>query len=1192
MTPTFYLLRSRAVPCWRTTKDLLLPLYALLFALACTSVAQAAPTYIQGNYSSPQSGQQKVTVAFPNAQSVGNVNVVVVAWNDDKAAVQSVSDSSGNTYRLAGNPLVLSGIATQAIYYSANIANAGAGANTVTVVFTAAAPYPDIRIAEYSGIDVNTPLDVSTGATGTGTYSDSGSVATSSPNELLIGANYVEHTTSGPGSGYTQRLQTDDQSILEDTIAKSAGSYNVTAPIVNGPGWWLIQMAALRPAASTTDTQAPTAPAGLSATAVSGGQVSLSWTAATDNVGVSGYRIERCQGSGCQNFVQIATSSGNSYNDAGVAANTSYVYRVRASDAAGNLSSYSATAALTTPVATDTQAPTAPTQLIATAASSDHVTLTWSASTDNVGVTGYAIERCSGSQCSSFTQIAVATGASYDDSGLSASTRYSYRVRGTDAAGNNSGYSNIASVATAAATTAGSGVPLPAYVQGNFSTPQNSQASVATTFTAAQTAGNLNVVVIGWNDSSTQIESVTDSSGNAYQLAAGPTSVPGNATQAIYYASGIAGSTASSNSVTVTFTAAASWPDVRIAEYSGVDRADPIDGGVEATGNSTSSNSGVLSTRYSNDLLVAGNYVEHTTTGPGTGFSQRMITPDKDILEDGTSGSTGNYSASAPLTNGQGWWVMQMVAFRGASGTAATGATPPTVPASLTATATSSTSAVLRWSASSSAAGIAGYQVFRGGIQIATTANAQLTDSSLASSTTYQYTVASYDNNGLASVQSAPATVTTPAAPIPSAAFPLRVQSGGRYLVDANGTPFLLQGDNPSSIEVMLTSDQVNQYLDDRKARGFNTILFELMEHKFATSPPYNVNGDAPFTGTIPNANGSACMNAAIPDCWDFSTPNEAYWRNVDSVISAATARGFLVMLFPAYIGYEGGAEGWYQDMLANGTAKLAAYGNFIGNRYKNYNNILWVEGGDYIPANKAVVEAVANGIRNVIPAALQTAHASRGYSALDVWAGEPWLNVNDVYAAPPIYTAAQAQYANSTMPFFLIEGYYENDHGANELTLRSQAYQALLSGAFGQIMGNNPLWFFGSGWQQALGSPGAQSMAHLHELMSPLAWWRLVPDSGQLIVAGQSSGGSFAAASTAADGSFAVIYDPGQALGINLAHLGGPHVKARWFDPSNGAYVDAVSSVLANSGTITFTPPGNNGNGYPDWILLLQSVP
>ena len=205
---------------------------------------------------------------------------------------------------------------------------------------------------------------------------------------------------------------------------------------------------------STPDTTPPTQPGTLSANAVTGGEVDLSWGASTDNIGVTGYLIERCSGSGCTNFTQIASvgATTTTYKDTSVSANTSYSYRVRATDAAGNLSPYSNTATLTTP-APDTTPPSQPGTLTAGAVSATEVDLSWGASTDNVGVTGYLIERCSGSGCTSFAQVASVGGTTttYKDTGALASTSYSYRVRATDAAGNLGPYSNTASATTPAA---------------------------------------------------------------------------------------------------------------------------------------------------------------------------------------------------------------------------------------------------------------------------------------------------------------------------------------------------------------------------------------------------------------------------------------------------------------------------------------------------------------------------------------------------------------------------------------------------------------------------------------------------------------------------------------------------------------------------------------------------------------------
>jgi predicted phage tail protein len=109
----------------------------------------------------------------------------------------------------------------------------------------------------------------------------------------------------------------------------------------------------------TVDTTPPSVSLGLTATTVGGAQINLAWSASTDNVGVTGYRIERCQGAGCTNFTfQVATASAmSSYSDPGLAAATNYSYRVRATDAAGNLSGYSSIASAITQADTSRPGP-------------------------------------------------------------------------------------------------------------------------------------------------------------------------------------------------------------------------------------------------------------------------------------------------------------------------------------------------------------------------------------------------------------------------------------------------------------------------------------------------------------------------------------------------------------------------------------------------------------------------------------------------------------------------------------------------------------------------------------------------------------------------------------------------------------------------------------------------------------------
>jgi len=409
------------------------------------SPAASAIAFVQGNYATPQSPTVLVSVPFTAAQTAGNANVVAVGWNDTTSTVVSVADTAGNAYRLAVGPTVRSGALTQSIYYAAGIVASAAGGNAVRVTFSAPAQFPDIRALEYSGIDPVTPVDVTAAATGATATSSTPAVATLNANDLLFAANIVSTLTRAAGTGFTKRMITQpDGDLVEDRTVSVTGSYASTAPL-SGAGAWVQQMVAFRMAGA--DAQPPSAPANLAATAVSQSRIDLGWTASTDNTGVTGYLIESCAGAGCTSFAQIGTTAATTFSNTGLSGASTWTYRVRATDAAGNLSGYSNLATATT-LAPDTQPPTAPANLAATASSTSRIDLAWTAATDDTAVTGYLIERCSGPGCTTFAQIATVTATAYADTGLSAATAYSYRVRATDAAGNLGAYSNSASATT------------------------------------------------------------------------------------------------------------------------------------------------------------------------------------------------------------------------------------------------------------------------------------------------------------------------------------------------------------------------------------------------------------------------------------------------------------------------------------------------------------------------------------------------------------------------------------------------------------------------------------------------------------------------------------------------------------------------------------------------------------------------
>lgn len=425
-----------------------------------------------------------------------------------------------------------------------------------------------------------------------------------------------------------------------------------------------------------------------------------------------------------------------------------------------------------------------------------------------------------------------------------------------------------------------------------------------------------------------------------------------------------------------------------------------------------------------------------------------------------------------------------------------------------------------------------------------------------------------------------------PVPPISNAAFPLHVAPGSRYLADAAGTPFLMQGDSPWSLMVQLTREQVDQYLDDRRARGFNTLLTSLIEHYFANNPPKNAYGDAPFL---------------TPG--DFSTPNERYFAHVDWVLQRAKAKGFLVLLVPAYLGYNGGGQGWYTEMLASGSTRLRDYGRYLGRRYAGYGNILWTHGGDYNTPNRSIINEIVAGIREFDSSALHSAHCASESAATVCASGEAWLQVDNIYTRGSIRAASMTEYNRTgTLPFFLLEGRYENEGDGTEQRVRQQAYQALLSGAMGQMFGNNPIWHFDSPtglypvsitWQQALDSRGAKSMTHLRTLFAPRPWWTMEPDAGNtLLTSGLGSGTDLAVAARTTDRSVAIAYMPSlRTITVNLGQLAGPKVTARWYDPANGTYTAVAGSPFLASGSQSFRPAANNASNYGDWALVLEST-
>jgi hypothetical protein len=427
----------------------------------------------------------------------------------------------------------------------------------------------------------------------------------------------------------------------------------------------------------------------------------------------------------------------------------------------------------------------------------------------------------------------------------------------------------------------------------------------------------------------------------------------------------------------------------------------------------------------------------------------------------------------------------------------------------------------------------------------------------------------------------------SPATPVVQTArsrFPLKVEPGRRYLSDRQGKPFLIQGDSAWSLIAELTDKEVDKYLADRKRRGFNTILVNLLEHQFASKAPANAYGDTPFT---------------TPG--DFSKPNEAYFRHADRVLERASSMGFLVLMAPAYIGARNSAQGWWKEMAENGPETLRNYGRYLGRRYSRFHNIMWVEGGDDDPPIEGLVDALAAGIAETNPGALQTGHPAPESAPLETWDGRTWFDVNNVYTYKDVYARSMREYRRSKIPFFLMESAYEGEHSVSARRLRTQAWHALLAGATGQLFGNNPIWHFsGPGlygapvtWEQALDSPGARSMGVVAKFYGTLAWWRLIPDEAgkPFIVGGRGRGDERAAAGVSCDGRWGIVYVPTRRLvTLDLRAFRGSRVTLTWIDPSNGARTAATPSSVSVRRSVRLVPPQRNASDESDWVLRIMT--
>ena len=433
-------------------------------------------------------------------------------------------------------------------------------------------------------------------------------------------------------------------------------------------------------------------------------------------------------------------------------------------------------------------------------------------------------------------------------------------------------------------------------------------------------------------------------------------------------------------------------------------------------------------------------------------------------------------------------------------------------------------------------------------------------------------------------------------APAPgSQVFASSVSTNGRYVLDQHGAPWLMVGDSAWGLAAGISTADMTTYFSTRAAQGFNCVMTCLVSDtysKIARKNAATFDGIEAFTGKV---HGSP----------DLSTPNSAYWERMDTMVALAGSYGITMMLVPADTASGFGITYCMRMVRANGAQACVDYGKFLGNRYKNSPNVMWMNGNDYATAapygdDDQYVGGISDGIRSVAPTQLQTVELIPGVgSTIEAYSymGTGWaarIDLDQAYpgTTDPSYEIGLKAYAASPVkPVFMGEGLYEGAHGWTTFLLRKQAYWTMVTGCYGQLYGNATVYPFQSGWQPALSTTAVAELGYWASLFKGLPWSTLTPDTtNSFLTGGFSSGTTKAFAGLAADGSLGVIYAPVNGpLLINLARMRAP-ATVRWYDPTTGRFTTVGASPFPNSGTQSFPNPGKHADGTDDWVLVLTA--
>lgn len=412
---------------------------------------------------------------------------------------------------------------------------------------------------------------------------------------------------------------------------------------------------------------------------------------------------------------------------------------------------------------------------------------------------------------------------------------------------------------------------------------------------------------------------------------------------------------------------------------------------------------------------------------------------------------------------------------------------------------------------------------------------------------------------------------------------PVRVSPNGRYFVNTAGQPWLWLGDTAWPLCTQYPLADAEAYLANRAAKGFTVIQSVL---------GWGLGSGYEEGQPLANASGHRAWNGTP------ASPDPAFFDVVDHLLQVAEDLGLVLALLPTW-GY------YVVDTHLFDAENAFTYGEFLGNRYKDCPNVIWVSGGDRVPTGgEDAYRALARGLRAGDGGAhLITYHPCGWHSSSQFWHAEDWLDFNMIETWTDwdkVYPAVAADtYLTPVKPVVLGEGAYEN--GPEYLTgpitpliCRRQAWWALMAGGF-YTTGQDQMWRMSPGWEKTFDTPGAAQMTILRQIIERVPWWRRIPDQG-IFNSGVSSERTLNAAVRAEDSSWALLYLSSQChVRVNINKVWAHDVKCTWINPATGAEKDAGIHETGNLGKTQVPQPRPVWFSVPwhweDAMLLIEGI-